>query len=243
MQTLLDALESKIGKESFRLNAQVQGIHFDKANSLWQIRLENGEPIFANAICLALPAHKIAALLQSQFPLLASELASIEYASTSTVNLAFPRDEIAHKLDGFGFVVPFVERRTLMAVTFSSVKFAGRAPKNHVLLRAFVGGALQPDKFALNDNKMIAGILQDLRQFIGLTGKPLFAQVSRWENSMPQYHLGHLEKVTRIKSLLTKIPSLAFATTAIDGVGIPDSIRHGGTAAETLLANLERDDM
>jgi oxygen-dependent protoporphyrinogen oxidase len=241
MQTLIDALESKIGKDSFHLKAKVQTICFDEASRFWQIKLENNEQIEAAAVCLALPAHRIAELLQTQFPALASELAAIEHASTATINLAFRRDQIRHRLDGFGFVVPFVERRTLMAATFSSVKFAGRAIKSHILLRAFVGGVLQPDKFALNDSKMVANVLKDLRQLVGLTGKPLFAQIARWERSMPQYHLGHLEKIERIKSLLAKIPALALATTAIDGVGIPDSIRHGERAIETLLANLERD--
>ncbi len=243
MQTLLDALEAKIAKDNFCLNAKVQTISFDEAKRLWRIKLENGNQIEADGVCLALPAHKIAALLPTQFSQLANELAAIEHASTATINFGFARDQIAHQLDGFGFVVPFIERRTLMAATFSSVKFAKRAPTNHVLLRAFVGGALQPDKFALDDDEMIAGVLQDFRQLIGLTGKPLFAQVARWERSMPQYHIRHLEKVERIKNLLAEIPSLGLATTAVDGVGIPDSIRHGERAAVSLSANLERDNL
>ncbi|MEP6923568.1 MAG: protoporphyrinogen oxidase [Pyrinomonadaceae bacterium] len=243
MQTLLDALASKLPEDFFRLTAQAQTVCFDMTNRLWRIKLENGEQIDADAVCLALPAHKIAELLQNQFPLLASELAEVEYASSATVNLAFRRDQIAHELNGFGFVVPFVERRTLMAGTFSSVKFAGRAPERQVLLRAFVGGALQPDKFALNDEEMIAGTLQDLRELIGLTGKPLFAQVARWARSMPQYHLGHLEKAARVTNLLAEIPSLALATTAFDGVGIPDSIRHGETAAQKLADNLVKSEL
>lgn len=243
MQTLLDALESKIAKNNFCLKSKVQTISFDGLSRLWKIKLGNKEQIEASAVCLALPSNRIAELLQTQFPPLADELKTIEYASTATVNLAFRRDQIAHKLDGFGFVVPFIERRTLMAATFSSIKFAGRAPQNHVLLRAFVGGALQPDKFALDDDEMVASVLADLRQLIGLTGKPLFAQIARWHGSMPQYHLGHLEKLARIKCLLSEIPLLALATTAIDGVGIPDSIRHGETAAEKLLADLERNNL
>ena len=243
MQTLLDALVAKISKDNFCLNAKVETIAFDRANRLWQMTLANGNRIESGGICLALPAHRIAKLLHGQFPQLAGELTSIEHASTATINFGFTRDQIAHELDGFGFVVPFIERRTLMAATFSSVKFAGRAPTNHVLMRAFVGGALQPDQFALDDDEMIAAVLQDFRQLIGLTGAPLFTQVARWERSMPQYHLGHLEKVERIKTLLAEIPSLELATTAIDGVGIPDSIRHGEEAAQALSGNLKRNDL
>lgn len=240
MQTLLDALVSKLPQDSLCLNSQVKTIYFDKANCVWQIKLENDDQIRADAVCLALPAHKIAALLQNQFSTLSAELSAIEYASTATVNFGFRRDQIAHRLDGFGFVVPFIERRTLLAATFSSVKFALRSPETGVLLRAFVGGALQPDQYALDNAKMISGVLQDLRDLIGLTGQPLFADVARWERSMPQYHLGHLEKIARIKDLLGNVASLQLATTAIDGVGMPDSIRHGETAAEKLVSVLEK---
>jgi oxygen-dependent protoporphyrinogen oxidase len=163
-------------------------------------------------------------------------LAEIEHASSATVNLAFQRDQIAHTLDGFGFVVPFVEQRTLMACTFSSVKFGERAPENSILLRAFVGGALQPEMFDLMDDEMLRGVLNDLRDLLGLKGEPLFAEIVRWRNSMPQYQVGHLEKARKIKKLLTEIPFLQVATTAIDGVGLPDAVRHGNQAAENLMA-------
>jgi protoporphyrinogen/coproporphyrinogen III oxidase len=238
MQTLFDALASKIARDFLRLDALARTLSFNKAQRLWLIELENGEQVTADAVCLALPAHRIAALLQNDLPELSKELDEIEYASTATVNLAFKRDQIAHELNGFGFVVPFIEKRTLMACTFSSVKFSGRAPENHVLLRAFVGGALQQDKFDLDDEAMTAGVLQDLRDLVGLTGKPLFSHVGRWARSMPQYHVGHLAKAERINNLLAQTPSLALATTAFDGVGIPDSIRHGETAAENLTVFL-----
>lgn len=235
MQTLLDTLASKMPRDFLRLDAQARTLSFNTIQRLWFIELENGEQITADAVCLALPAHVIAELLQNQFSEISKELATVEFASTATLNLAFKRNQIAHELNGFGFVVPFIEKRTLMASTFSSVKFSGRASSDYVLLRAFVGGALQPEMFALDDEAMTAGVLQDLRELVGLTGKPLFAQVSRWARSMPQYHVGHLEKVERINDLLARVPSLALATTAIDGVGIPDSIRHGETAAEKLV--------
>ena len=239
MQTLIEALASKIVKDCFHLSARAQTLSFDETQRLWQIKLENGDEITADAICLALPAFAIAELLQKQFHALSDEFRQIEYASTATLNLAFKSEQILHALDGFGFVVPFVEKRTLMACTFSSVKFAGRAPENHVLLRAFVGGALQPEMFALDDEAMIAGVLQDLRELVGLTGKPIFTHIARWARSMPQYAVGHLEKIEKIKNLMAEIPSLAIATTAIDGVGIPDSIRHGEAAIEKITEFLK----
>ena len=123
-----------------------------------------------------------------------------------------------------------------MACTFSSVKFSGRAPENSVLLRAFVGGALQPEMFDLSDTEMISGVLNDLHNLLGLKGEPLFAEIARWHRSMPQYAVGHLEKIRKIKKLLNEILTLQLATTAIEGVGLPDAVRHGNQAAENLLA-------
>jgi oxygen-dependent protoporphyrinogen oxidase len=234
MQTLIEGLASKLPEDCFHLSAQTLAVRFDKMNRQWQIRFADEKTLVADAIILALPAHQIAKLLENQFPALAKEFAEIESASTATINFAFRREQILHALDGFGFVVPFVEKRNLMAATFSSVKFSNRAPENHVLLRAFVGGMLQTDKFALSDEEMIFGCLQDLRDLIGLIGEPIFTHTARWARSMPQYAVGHLAKAERIKNLLAENPSLAIATTAVDGVGMPDTIRHAEQAAEKL---------
>ena len=235
MQTLVDALEKQIPKDSIQLNVDTQKLNFDETESLWKVETEN-ENFTADAVILALPAHRIAKQLKNQFSALSNELASIEYASSATVNLAFRREQIGHRLDGFGFVVPFVEKRTLMACTFSSVKFAGRAPDDSILLRAFVGGSLQPEMFDLSDEQMISGVLNDLHELLDVKGEPLFADVARWLCSMPQYNVGHLKKVERIKNLLAEIPTLQLATTAIEGVGVPDAVRHGNRAAENLVA-------
>lgn len=234
MQTFADALIKKLPAESVRTNARVENLRFDRTAHIWQIEIENGESIQADAVCLALTAHHAADLLRPDFSQLADELAGIEYASTATVNFAFEREQIFHALDGFGFVVPFVERRTLIAATFSSVKFPIRAPANQVLIRAFVGGALQPEMFALDDENMIENSLADLRHLIGVTGKPIFAEVARWARSMPQYHVGHLGKLARIFKLLETTPNLQFATNAFNGVGVPDVIKQGETAANNL---------
>lgn len=235
MQTLIDALEKQISEDAIRLKTNAQTLRFVESQRLWKVETER-ETFSADAVILALPAHAAANLLKNQFPALSNELTEIEHASTATVNLAFRRKQIEQALDGFGFVAPFVERRTLMACTFSSVKFVGRAPENSVLLRAFVGGALQPEMFDLSDDEMLSGILNDLRDLLGLKGEPLFVEIARWHRSMPQYALGHLAKARKIKELLAEIPFLQLATTAIDGVGLPDAVRHGNQAAENLLA-------
>jgi protoporphyrinogen/coproporphyrinogen III oxidase len=198
----------------------------------WTIKTDRNETLIADAICLALPSYAAAHLLRDVDAELASELEAIPYASSATINLAYKREDIPHPLNGFGFVVPFIEKRTVMACTFSSVKFAGRAPQDHALLRAFVGGALQPELFDLDDAELLTRVREDLRELLGIERAPLFAEVARWQRSMPQYHVGHLARVKRIEQRLTSLPGFALAGNAYSGLGIPDCIRSGEAAAE-----------
>ena len=231
----MEVLVRALGKCEVRLNTRVVAIERERG---FKIKTQKEEPIYADAICLAVPAYVAALLLSNINPALASQLNRINYASTATINFAYHRDAIKHPLDGFGFVVPYVERRSLIACTFSSVKFPGRAPENHVLLRAFVGGALQPDMFALEESDMLGRVETDLRELLGVTSKPLFAEVSKWKNSMPQYEVGHLDRVAAIESELAQLPNLQLAGNAYRGAGIPDCIRSGETAAEGLINSL-----
>jgi protoporphyrinogen/coproporphyrinogen III oxidase len=239
MQVLTDTLIQKLPTSTLRLNSPVTGLSFDSSTKHWSIKLENGEALSADAVCLALPSYVAASLIDHTNHDLASELRSITYESTATVNLAFARNQISHALNGFGFVVPIIERRSLLACSFSSVKFSGRAPDDCVLLRAFVGGALQPEMFALDDEVMMSRVVSDLRELLGITGEPRFATVTRWRKSMPQYHLDHLKLVDRINNEVAKIPRLVLAGNAYSGVGIPDCISSGETAAERLTKLLD----
>jgi len=228
-------LESRI-----RLNTAVESISIerasrsDEAQPTWQIRTSHGETLVADALCLALPAHTSARLLRDVISQLASELDTISYASSATLNLAYRRDDIAHALDGFGFVVPFIENRSIIACTFSSVKFAGRAPDGFVLLRAFIGGALQPEMLELTEPELIARVRDDLRDLLGINAAPLFTELQRWEHSMPQYHVGHMDRVRRITDRVASLPQLSLAGNAFSGPGLPDCIRSGEDAAEKI---------
>jgi oxygen-dependent protoporphyrinogen oxidase len=235
MQTLTDRLAALLPRGSVRLGARVESLNFDASARTWQLRLNSNETITADAVCLALPAYASAALVRDADPTLADELEAIPYASTATVNLAYRRADIPHALDGFGFVVPFVERRATLACTFSSVKFDGRAPEGHALLRAFVGGALQPETFALDEDEMIAAVCEDMRALLGVTEPPLFAHVEKWSRSMAQYTVGHTDRVARIRERLTRLPSLQLAGNAYEGAGLPDCIRGGWKAAGEIL--------
>ena len=241
LQMLTDRLAGGLPPGTVRTNARVLSLDFDAASRRWRLPLDTGETIEADAVCLALPAHASAKLLRATDAQLASELDSIPYASTATVNVAYRRADIPHPLDGFGFVVPHAERRNVIACSFSSVKFAGRAPAGHALLRAFVGGALQPEMFELDDAAMVAAVREDFRALLGATAAPLFAEVSRWPRSMAQYAVGHLARMKRVGSRLEQFPSLRLAGNAYTGAGLPDCIRGGQRAARELLKAVNRD--
>jgi oxygen-dependent protoporphyrinogen oxidase len=238
VQVLTDALAARLPRGTVRLNTRVESLTFGPALRAWELKTSTGETISADALCLALPAHASARLLRGVDDALAAELEGIPYASTATVNLAYRRADIPHPLDGFGFVVPFVERRATLACTFSSVKFAGRAPEGHVLLRAFVGGALQPEMFALDEERMADAVRRDLRDLLCVEAPPLFAHVEKWPRSMAQYHLGHIERIERIRARTQSLPALALCGNAYDGAGLPDCVRGGESVASVLLKHL-----
>ncbi|MGA9993824.1 MAG: protoporphyrinogen oxidase [Pyrinomonadaceae bacterium] len=235
MEMLAERLTELLPENSIRLNTKVEKIAFDDSAKQWNIRLNTDEIINADAVCLALPSYAAAHLLRDLDARLANELEGIPYASTATINLAYRRADIPHALDGFGFVVPFIEGRATLACTFSSVKFRGRAPEGCVLLRAFVGGALQPLMFALDEGEMLEAVRGDLRELLGIEKEPLFTLTQKWPRSMAQYHLGHLERVERIRQRLETFPTLKLAGNAYNGAGIPDCIRSGEEAADEIF--------
>ncbi len=241
VQVLTDALAARLPAGSVRLDTKVVSLTPRPGARRWILQTGGGETLEADAVCLALPAYAAARLLRDVDDPLADELEAIPYASTATINLAYRRADVAHPLDGFGFVVPFVERRATLACTFSSVKFPGRAPEGHALLRAFVGGALQPEMFSLDEDRMVEAVRRDLRDLLGVEAPPLFAHVEKWPRSMAQYHLGHAARVARIRARLGESPTLALCGNAFEGAGLPDCVRGGETAAESLLKALNPD--
>jgi protoporphyrinogen/coproporphyrinogen III oxidase len=235
-EVLVNALERRISdskQAEIRLRTRVETLEFCEAG--WRLRTNTGDAVEVDAICLAIPAYASAALIRNASAQLSLSLNQIQFASTATVNLAYHRDDVAHPLDGFGFVVPLIEKRSLIACTFSSVKFSGRAPKDQVLLRAFVGGALQPEMFEFGEREIVERVEKDLREIIGVKGSPLFAEVSKWRNSMPQYEVGHLQRIDEIESLVSRLPGLTLAGNSYRGAGIPDCIKSGEAAAIELI--------
>ncbi|HYB40264.1 MAG TPA: protoporphyrinogen oxidase, partial [Candidatus Methylomirabilis sp.] len=168
-------------------------------------------------------------------PSLSHLLDGIASASSATATLAYRRVDIAHPLDGFGFVVPRTERRPITAGTFSSVKYPGRAPEGHVLIRVFLGGALDEAVLEQSDDALAATARAQLAELIGARGEPLFTRVVRHPRAMPQYHVGHLARVEAIEQSVRRHRGLALAGAAYRGVGIADCVHSGEEAVEKLL--------
>jgi oxygen-dependent protoporphyrinogen oxidase len=241
MGVLPAALAAALPPGSVRLNTAVRRVVRPEPKGPWKVELLDGSVLDASAVLLATEAHASARLLDPLDAELALQLRSIPYASSAIANVAFRRDAVAHPLDGFGAVVPIVEGRSILAVSFTSVKFPCRAPAGAVLMRVFVGGATQPDLFELDDAALRGVILRELSDLLGARGEPLLFEVARHPRGMPQYTLGHLDRVAGIRRLLARHRGLGLAGNAFDGVGVPDCIRSGREAADALLAEMASD--
>jgi oxygen-dependent protoporphyrinogen oxidase len=235
MSELVDTLAARLPAGSVRLGCPVAGLESGGAGTRWRVRLGDGTDMGADAVVLAGEAHRMAPLAAGVDPELGRLLGAIRYVSSATVTLAYPRSAVRHPLDGFGFVTPRGEGRAALACTFSSVKYPGRAPEGTVLLRAFLGGARAEDVLAHDDARLVRLAEADLAGLLGIAGAPLLARVARHPGSMPQYDVGHLERVASIEARVAAWPGLELAGGAYRGVGIPDCIRSGEAAADRIV--------
>ena len=173
----------------------------------YALELSDGSRVVADAVVLATPAWASGDLLRTVAPLAANDLASIEYVTTATASVAFKADQVGHDLKGFGFVVPRAENRQVMATTWSSSKFDGRAPGGHVLLRSFLGRAGREAAAQLDDDEMAAVVRAELREIMGISAAPEFVEIFRWPRGMPQYRVGHVELVAHIEAAVARCPA------------------------------------
>ncbi len=233
MQSLVDEIAKRLPEGVVRLGAPVRSLQ-RTATGAWCL---GGNDEY-RAVVLATPAHVSAQLVSGTDTDLAAELRDIPYASSATVTLAYRREEIPHPLDGFGFVVPAIERRAIVACTFSSLKYPGRAPAEFVLLRCFLGGTLQPQLVEQDDAAMAASVRRELAELLGVRAEPVLIRTARHPRAMPQYQVGHLDRLARIERRLDALPGLYLAGSAYRGVGIPDCVRSGEEAAEAAVASL-----
>lgn len=241
LSELIDTLTSRLSKMEntvLRKNAPVSLI--EKNNGGYRIRLESGEEIFADALVVAAPAWAASNLLKPVDPDLSQKLLTIPYVSTATVSIGFKKKDVKHPLNGFGFVVPKVEKRRIMAATWTSVKFSGRAPDDSILIRCFVGGSKNAELVSLDDAEMIKMVREELRDIMGIDASPVLARVFRFRSSMPQYTIGHEERIKWIDERVASTHGLYLTGSAYHGIGISDSIRYGEVVAKKIIHQFER---
>jgi protoporphyrinogen/coproporphyrinogen III oxidase len=193
----------------------------------------NGTHVEARAVILAAPAFVTSTLTRDYDPDLSRLCGEIPYASSAAIVLAFDRQAVSHRLNGSGFVVPRVEGSTLLAVSWLSSKWPGRAPDNRVLLRAFVGGARDPHALERSDEELAREALTALTPLLGIAAPPLLSRVYRWERANAQHEVGHLARMAAIENTLARHEGLYVTGSGFRGTGIPDCIADGRATART----------
>ncbi len=191
-----------------------------------------------DGVILAVPAWAAVPLLAEVAPTAGGVLDRIEHVSSALIVVAFSASQLNRPLNGYGYIVPRAERRDVMAMTWTSSKWKGRAPEGQVLLRAYVGRAGQASALDGDDASLVRLALQEMKDVLGLEVVPSLTRVYRWDRGMPQYNMGHLDRVDKIDAELARLPGIELAGNYLRGVGIPDCVVSGEAAASNLLADL-----
>ncbi len=235
MSTLTSALANSLPAGAIHRNSPVCAI-VPEEQGRWSIRLAKGNQqwLDADAVIVASPANHAASMLASTDKSISETLGQIEYASCGVVSLAYRRDQIKHKLNTFGFVVPLAEHRLILSCSFSSLKYPDRAPDELVLMRVFIGGACQGGLLQLPREQLIQLAERELTELLDISQPPVFRDLTMQLQAMPQYHVGHCERVELVEKRLASHPTLALAGSALRGVGVPGCIESGEKAAERI---------
>jgi oxygen-dependent protoporphyrinogen oxidase len=233
MQTLTNSLERAIAGRVDILHAEATDI--TRNGDGWQVRV-GSDTISARNVAICCPAHVNARLLEASAAPLAAELSAIPYSSAILVMQVYDAAALGHPLDGFGFLVPRGERKTMAAATFVNTKWPQRTPPGLAAIRAFIVGRQAVELADASEAEVLSLMRDDIRTFMGVTAYPMFHTFYRWPNSMPQYVVGHGARVKHIFEHLNNYPGLFLAGNAYDGVGIPDCLRLARLTAQQICA-------
>ena len=232
MQQMVDAIVARLDPAAIQLRSHVRRLSPEDGG--WKIAVElKGEERF-DAVILATPANVAGALLEGVDRLLARNLEDTTYSSSVTVTLGYYMDQLKKLPPGFGFLVPRSEGKRMLACTFVHNKFPHRAPEGKGILRCFLGGARDEAVLALSDDEMLETVRRELKEIVHLDARPIFARIYRWRGAMAQYEPGHIARVERVEKRVAEIPGLALAGNAYHGIGVPDCIRSGMEAANSV---------
>lgn len=237
--SLVEHIVARLPEGTLRTNAPVARVTRSAgAEKPWSVHLDSGEVEPADAVVVTAPAHRASTMLDDLDHDLAESLGEIDYSSAAIVSLAYRTADLPELPTAFGFVVPHVEGRKVIAGSFSSIKYADRAPKDQLTLRMFVGGALQPEVLGNDDQALAELVRGELRDLLGIRSEPSLTRIHRWPSSMPQYYVGHAKRIDALQRRASGHAGLALAGNAYHGVGLADCIRDGEEATDRMLSHL-----
>jgi len=232
MSELSDAIAAKLGSR-LQLSTSVESLNRD--GNHYTLHLSNGTEQEAERIILAAPAFAQANILQNLAPDIAQILTDLYYPPLAVCCFGYPQHKIKHDLNGFGFLVPSRERKKILGTLWDVSIFPNRAPEGHVLLRTMVGGARAAD-YAVEDPEQLSDMVQaELADIMGVDATPDFIKTYRHDKSIPQYTLGHAQRLATIDQLLKQHPNLILTGNAYRGVALNDCVINAYRIAETLI--------
>lgn len=232
---VIDELAERVGRSTLRTGDAVAAV--ERRDGGWLVRTAGGVELESDAVIVATPAYETARMLAETAPHLAAELEEIPYVTSATATLAYRESEFPREPDGFGVVIPKAERRKIKAFTWVTTKFFGRAPAGTVLMRCFVRPDAE-DGTPLDEAALVQRAERELAAILGVRVPPLWARAFRWDRAMPQYVVGHMDRVERIESLVAALPGLALGGGAYRGSGIPDTVTYSRERARMIVAAL-----
>jgi len=233
LDEMVETLVEKAINVTFRAGTKVMDL--SRAEEGWRLTLNDGSSINADAVILATPAQTSAHLIEQTSPKVAGLLNQIRYVSTATVSIAYKKEGFPHSLDGFGFVVPKTEGKRILACTWTSSKFPERVPEEYVMLRCFVGGAMREELAELDEDSIGTMVREELLDIMGIDCEPVFLKTFRYKKSNVQYQVGHAALIESVRKKLQSFPGLVVTGSAYTGIGIPDCIRDGVSAAKEVI--------
>lgn len=225
-----------IGSENINTGVGVSSL--GRAGEKWIVKTPAGDFIEADAVILATPSFTAAKILSKIAPGPAADLDAIPYVGTATVSMAYDAKDIENASQGFGFVVPRAENRKIMAATYTTRKFRNRAPAGKALIRCFIGGVHHPELVEAKADALAQAASEEIKDILKIKAEPNWAAVYSWPRSMPQTNVGHADRMTRVRNALESMPGVEIAGGAYDGLGIPDCVRVGESAAQKTLAKM-----
>jgi oxygen-dependent protoporphyrinogen oxidase len=230
LQALIDALRAALRCPPI-VGAAVSRVERQEGHPAWVVRSEGHDRWDADAVVLACPAYEQAVILADLDGELAALVAGIPYNRVAVVALGYRQEHVPYSLDGFGFLVPQRDRRDLLGVQWCSSIFPERTPPGTVLLRAMCGGWSRPEMVGWDDGQLVAAVRGELRAAMGVRAEPVFHRIVRWEKAIPQYHLGHLDRVAQIEERARRHPGLFLAGNAYRGVAMNDCTEQAAALA------------